>query len=118
MSKKITNDMITCLALKSCGNCSYNNQARYPRCMSLLIKDALKTIQHQENIIKKYNEITVQQANFIIGTRAEWRHISGDEWHCSKCDSTIYTEGSWEKPEEKYCPHCGAKMNEEREDKE
>lgn len=110
MSKKITNDMVTCLASNACSNCSYNTQAHYPRCMNLLIKDALKTIQHQEDMIEKYNEIAVQQAESIIGAKAKWRHIDGDEWCCSKCDSIIYTEGSWETPKEKYCSNCGAKM--------
>lgn len=41
---------------------------------------------------------------------AEWDHWGGDEWKCTNCAGFIYAEGSWEKPWQKYCPNCGAKM--------
>lgn len=41
----------------------------------------------------------------------EWRHSGGDEWCCTNCGNVIHTEGSWERPEQKYCEECGAKMN-------
>ena len=41
----------------------------------------------------------------------EWSHLGGDEWFCTKCGKVISTEGSWEKPTEKYCSECGAKMD-------
>ena len=44
---------------------------------------------------------------------AEWKHIGGDEWGCTACGTVISTEGSWEKPEDKYCRNCGAKMDKE-----
>lgn len=40
-----------------------------------------------------------------------WLHLGGDEWNCSKCGEVIYTEGSWEIPNKKYCHECGAKMD-------
>lgn len=42
--------------------------------------------------------------------RGEWAHIGGDEWCCSNCGHVISTEGSWEKPEKKFCEECGADM--------
>lgn len=40
-----------------------------------------------------------------------WVHLGGDEWCCSACGFVISTEGSWEKPDKKYCENCGAKMD-------
>lgn len=40
-----------------------------------------------------------------------WVHLGGDEWCCSACGFVISTEGSWEKPDKKYCEDCGAKMD-------
>lgn len=42
-----------------------------------------------------------------------WMHLGGDEWCCSACGFVITTEGSWDKPDKKYCENCGAKMDEE-----
>lgn len=39
-----------------------------------------------------------------------WAHLGGDEWCCTCCGFVITTEGAWEKPAEKYCSYCGAKM--------
>lgn len=41
----------------------------------------------------------------------EWAHLGGDEWCCTACGFVITTEGSWAKPEGKYCENCGAKMD-------
>lgn len=40
-----------------------------------------------------------------------WAHMGGDEWYCTVCTEVIHTEGSWEKPTDKYCHECGAKMD-------
>lgn len=45
-----------------------------------------------------------------------WEHLSGDEWFCSACGHVITTEGSWEKPWQKYCEECGARMMNENEE--
>lgn len=37
-----------------------------------------------------------------------WVHLGGDEWACPECGFVISTEGSWEKPIDKYCRDCGA----------
>lgn len=42
--------------------------------------------------------------------RGEWKNIGGDEWVCTACGFVISTEGSWEKPEKKFCEDCGADM--------
>lgn len=39
-----------------------------------------------------------------------WAHLGGDEWCCTACGEVIHTEGSWEKPDKKYCYECGADM--------
>lgn len=43
--------------------------------------------------------------------RGRWVHLGGDEWCCSACGFVITTEGSWDKPTQKYCEDCGAKMD-------
>ena len=47
---------------------------------------------------------------------AKWAHLGGDEWCCTACGEVIHTEGSWEKPDKKYCYECGAKMDGGNED--
>ena len=49
---------------------------------------------------------------------AEWEHIGGDEWRCTKCCLVITTEGSWEKPWYRHCPNCGARIKRGEEDAE
>ena len=41
----------------------------------------------------------------------QWAHIGGDEWCCPVCGFVITTEGSWDKPTQKYCENCGARMD-------
>lgn len=50
---------------------------------------------------------TIDVAPVVYG---RWIHLGGDEWCCSACGFVITTEGSWEKPTQKYCEDCGAKM--------
>ena len=45
----------------------------------------------------------------VVHTR--WAHLGGDEWCCSVCGFVITTEGSWDKPTQKYCEDCGAKID-------
>lgn len=40
-----------------------------------------------------------------------WRHLGGDEWRCTMCGEVIHTEGSWDRPSDKYCRECGARMD-------
>lgn len=40
-----------------------------------------------------------------------WRHMGGDEWRCTMCGEVIHTEGSWERPSDKYCRECGTRMD-------
>ena len=49
--------------------------------------------------------------NAVPVVHGRWVHLGGDEWCCSACGNVIHTEGRWEKPDENYCPNCGAKMD-------
>lgn len=40
-----------------------------------------------------------------------WRHLGGDEWRCTICGEVIHTEDRWERPSDKYCRECGARMD-------
>lgn len=57
------------------------------------------------NDIMRFPTANVQEAK-----HGKWAHIGGDEWCCSCCGFIRHTEGSWEKPDAKYCENCGAKM--------
>ena len=46
----------------------------------------------------------------------KWEHKGGDEWSCSVCGNVIHTESSREKPTDKYCSECGARMEIDNDD--
>lgn len=50
-------------------------------------------------------------ADVVPVVHTQWAHIGGDEWCCPVCGFVITTEGSWDKPTQKYCEDCGAKMD-------
>ena len=49
-------------------------------------------------------------ADVVLVRHGSWKHLGGDEWCCSQCGEVIHTEGSWEKPDKKFCSECGASM--------
>lgn len=53
----------------------------------------------------------IPTADVVEVVHGEWSHLGGDEWCCTNCGEVIHTEGSWEKPEKKFCHECGAKMD-------
>lgn len=59
----------------------------------------------------------VPAADVAPVVHGEWRHSGGDEWCCTNCGNVIHTEGSWERPEQKYCDECGAKMGKLKEER-
>lgn len=60
-------------------------------------------------LLKKIVDVHAIEAEPVRS--AEWAHLGGDEWCCTNCGEVIHTEGSWEKPDKKYCEECGAKMD-------
>lgn len=56
---------------------------------------------------------SLDAADVALVVHGEWWHLGGDEWCCTNCGNVIHTEGSWERPEKKYCDECGAKMMKE-----
>jgi len=61
------------------------------------------------NIGHAIKELTATDVAPVVHSR--WAHIGGDEWCCPVCGFVITTEGSWDKPDKKYCENCGAKMD-------
>ena len=53
---------------------------------------------------------SIPAADVAPVVHGRWVHLGGDEWCCSACGFVISTEGSWEKPTQKYCEDCGAKI--------
>ena len=78
--------------------------------------DGGTTFISTENLNAYANRIIVSQGNQCRVYYADeahcgyWVHLGGDEWCCSECGDIIHTEGSWEKPDKKYCGECGASM--------
>lgn len=64
-------------------------------------------------VIVKHAIEAVPAADVALVVHGEWWHLGGDEWCCTNCGNVIHTEGSWERPEKKYCDECGAKMMKE-----
>lgn len=71
---------------------------------------------HDEYVITRALERLAIRAQIIPAAdvrpvvRGRWAHLGGDEWCCTACGFVIHTEGSWEKPEKKFCEDCGADM--------
>ena len=58
------------------------------------------------------NDINNQPAADVAPVKhGHWSHLGGDEWCCSNCGQIVTTEGSWERPWQKFCPNCGARMD-------
>lgn len=55
---------------------------------------------------------TAPAADVVPVVHTRWAHIGGDEWCCPACGFVITTEGSWDKPTQKYCENCGAMIDE------
>ena len=69
-----------------------------------------KTMAMYEQLFRKRVEMapTIDAVEVV---HAHWAHLGGDEWCCTACGEVIHTEGSWEKPDKKFCYECGAKMD-------
>lgn len=39
-----------------------------------------------------------------------WLSIGGGQYRCFRCGYIIFTDGSWEYPNFKYCPECGIRL--------
>lgn len=80
--------------------------------------DYLENLGRKDSYKAKYEALSkaVDQAP-AVGVapeeHAEWDHWGSDEWQCTNCAEFVHTEGSWERPWQKYCPYCGAKMDKE-----
>jgi rubrerythrin len=59
-----------------------------------------------KDLVEKIPTADVQEVK-----HGHWARLGWDEWCCTCCGFVTTTEGSWDKPTEKYCPNCGAKMD-------
>ena len=67
-------------------------------------------LHHSRALALAYLALT-DAADVAPVVHGRWAHLGGDEWCCSACGFVITTEGSWDKPTQKYCEDCGAKMD-------
>ena len=63
------------------------------------------------DMISAYDVIMLPAADVAPVVHSRWAHFGGDEWGCPVCGFVITTEGSWDKPNKKYCENCGTKMD-------
>lgn len=67
---------------------------------------------YQHNVYVDRQAVTIRLMALPSAERlGQWKHLGGDEWYCTACAHVITTEGSWERPWQKYCEECGAKMS-------
>ena len=67
-------------------------------------------------VLERFEYGAIPAADVRPVVRGQWAHLGGDEWCCTACGFVIHTEGSWEKPEKKFCEDCGADMRLEGEE--
>nr|DAP72250.1 MAG TPA: zinc-ribbon containing domain protein [Caudoviricetes sp.] len=79
----------------------------------LLESDFIGSFAEVETFTGQYKR-DIAEADKVEPVRhGRWRHLGGDEWGCTMCGEVIHTEGSWERPSDKYCRECGTRMDEE-----
>lgn len=89
-----------------------SREAAIKRINGICVTDDLHGMMIREGIEKAVKVIyRIPAADVAPVVHEGWRHSGGDEWCCTNCGNVIHTEGSWERPEQKYCEECGAKMN-------
>ena len=62
-------------------------------------------------VVRKKTVDSIPSADVAPVVHGRWAHLGGDEWGCTNCGEVIHTEGSWEKPDKKFCHECGARMD-------
>ena len=76
------------------------------------INEKRRSLGIADDIIKLYDVIgNMPAADVVPVVHGEWAHLGGDEFCCTNCGFIITTEGAWERPTQKYCGDCGAKMD-------
>lgn len=73
-------------------------------------EDFTKAFVKGMELVKKAEEET-PTADVQEVKHGHWARLGWDERCCTCCGFVTTTEGSWDKPTEKYCPECGAKMD-------
>lgn len=69
-------------------------------------RSAYEAVWKSARVLKK-----IPAADVVPVVRGRWAHLGGDEFCCTNCGFIITTEGAWERPTQKYCGDCGAKMD-------
>lgn len=76
------------------------------------IIELLRIAEHNAKVAQEYvDQQAKNMKDWKPAVHGSWGHLGGDEWWCSVCGFVITTEGSWDKPTQKYCENCGAKMD-------
>lgn len=77
----------------------------------LLESDFISSFAEVETFTGQYKR-DIAEADKVEPVRhGRWRHLGGDEWRCTICGEVIHTEDRWERPSDKYCRECGARMD-------
>lgn len=81
---------------------------------NLISREALLEIMPKDDVLMSFDVRRIIWDSPIVDAEpvrhGRWEHLGGDEWCCTICGEVIHTEGT-EKPEDKYCRECGARMD-------
>lgn len=78
------------------------------------------TFDYETAVLEAFDDTPIEDVELI--RHGHWIRMAaptweGHHWCCSECGGHIITKYP-DYPEDKYCKHCGAKMDEEAEDVE
>jgi len=85
------------------------------------IDDNLYTRLFDNDVVTNYVDATDMARAIRKGTpfpKGHWiktpKAVMGEGymWYCNKCEYEVYQDSSKNYPSERYCPNCGAKMEE------
>lgn len=108
INKAICNNL-KALEQQSCKNCISRQEV-----LDLFAQkcDAVRPYHEVWQAVKELSPVTPQPkiGRWIKTPKAVMGE--GYMWYCNKCEHQVYQDSSRPYPSEKYCPNCGAKMEE------
>lgn len=80
--------------------------------------DAVAMCENSKTLGHAIHKIMCMPSADVAPVRhGRWEDYEENTWQCSECGELFYLEdGTPQENEYRYCPNCGAKMDEEKED--
>ena len=107
---KVIKGLECCYLKASCAKCPYDG---YGQCVTSVAADAIALLKEQETV-KRGRWIPVDSYSAFGGDKATWcAYGNPTAFHyCSECKEQARADERGNEILSKYCPHCGAKMDE------